>query len=299
MHSARQRQSAPPAGSTPAVHRGGRRRRSSHGRARPRRRGRRLLIGALVAAGLLGPATYYLGSGRSDASSDAPRPLSTHIVPTPPPTPTPTHTPTHTPKPTPKPSRTGTAVPSKGSGTFVTAQASGATVGSGPHPLRYVVEVETGLDTSASQAAKEIAGILAAPRGWTHDPHFAFQLVSAGAPHDLTVRIATPGTADALCWTGIHQDTEGEYNCEVPGGVVVNLKRWVKGSPTFDGPIHDYRALIINHEMGHFLGYSHVTCAGAGRLAPVMMQQIKGLHGCVANAWPYDKNGVLVTGPPA
>jgi hypothetical protein len=28
------------------------------------------------------------------------------------------------------------------------------------------------------------------------------------------------------------------------------------------------------------------------------MQQIKGLHGCVANAWPYDEKGDLVTGPP-
>ncbi|MEV0263128.1 DUF3152 domain-containing protein [Streptomyces sp. NPDC050617] len=195
-------------------------------------------------------------------------------------------------------SRTGTDVPATGSGTFVTAHADGATVGSGSRPLRYVVEVESGLDISPSQAAKEIAAILAAPRGWTHDPGTAFRLVSAGAPHDLTVKIATPGTADAVCWAGIHQDTGGEYNCEVPGGVVVNLKRWVKGSPTFDGPIHDYRALIINHEMGHFLGHSHVTCAGPGRLAPVMMQQIKGLHGCVANAWPYDKNGRFVTGPP-
>ncbi|GAA2964839.1 hypothetical protein GCM10020227_35610 [Streptomyces flavovirens] len=172
-------------------------------------------------------------------------------------------------------------------------------MGNGSRPLRYVVQVETGLGLSPSQAASEIAGILGAPRGWTHDPDNAFQLVGAGAAHDLTVKIATPGTADSLCWAGIQQDTGGEYNCEVPGGVVVNLKRWVKGSPTFDGPIHDYRALIINHEMGHYLGHSHVTCGGAGRLAPVMMQQIKGLHGCVANAWPYDENGDFVTGPPA
>ncbi|MEU4134535.1 DUF3152 domain-containing protein, partial [Streptomyces wuyuanensis] len=112
-----------------------------------------------------------------------------------------------------------------------------------------------------------------------------------------TVTIATPETADDLCWAGIHQDTQGKYNCQVPDGVVVNLKRWMEGSPTFDGPIHDYRALIINHEIGHFLGYNHSTCAGAGRLAPVMMQQIKGLHGCIANAWPYDEKGRFVTGP--
>ncbi|MFD6970508.1 DUF3152 domain-containing protein [Streptomyces sp. NPDC059949] len=244
-----------------------------------------------MSAGLLGSAAFFLDGGRSDASSGAPhQPGATPNSPSPTPTPSPTLTPTPTP--------TEIDVPSTGAGTFVTAQAGGAKVGLGPRPIRYVVMVETGLDISPAQAAAEIAEILAAPRGWTHNKAYAFQLVGAGQPHDLTVKIATPGTTDALCLAGIQQDTKGEYNCEVPGGVVVNLKRWVKGSPTFDGPIHDYRALIINHEMGHFLGHAHTTCAGPGRPAPVMMQQIKGLHGCIANAWPYDKNGQLVTGPP-
>ncbi|MFC9890302.1 DUF3152 domain-containing protein [Streptomyces pilosus] len=294
MYSVRERQPAPATGSTATGHRAGRRRRSARRRVRPRRRGRSVLIGLLVAVGLLGSAAYLLGGGRSDASSGAPHPQKTHVTPTP--TPSPSASPFSSPSPS--ASRTEIDVPPTGSGTFVTAQASGKTVGSGSRPVRYIVEVETGLDISPSQAANEIAEILAAPRGWIHDPDNAFQLVGAGSPHDITIKIATPATADALCWAGIQQDTGGEYNCEVPGGVVVNLKRWVKGSPNFDGPIHDYRALIINHEVGHFLGHSHVTCGGAGRLAPVMMQQIKGLHGCVANAWPYDENGDFVTGPP-
>lgn len=237
---------------------------------------------------MLGSVTFFVDDGRSDASSGAPSgaagPRNTgHMAPTP------NLGSTTAP--------TGIDVPERGRATFVTARAGGAKVGHGPHPLRYVVQVESGLDISPTQAAHEIADILAAPQGWTHNDAYAFQLVSEGQPHDLKVVIATPGTADALCWAGIHQDTQGEYNCEISGGVVVNLKRWVEGSPTFDGPIHDYRALIINHEMGHFLHYTHMACAGPGRLAPVMMQQIKGLHGCVANAWPYDKSGHFISGP--
>ncbi|MFF6999592.1 DUF3152 domain-containing protein [Streptomyces sp. NPDC008313] len=45
---------------------------------------------------------------------------------------------------------------------------------------------------------------------------------------------------------------------------MVNLKRWVEDLPTIDDPIHDYRALITNHETGHFLGYPHTTCAESG-----------------------------------
>ncbi|MDN3268162.1 DUF3152 domain-containing protein [Streptomyces sp. MA15] len=296
MRSVRERQSAPPTGSSAAARRTGGRRPSSHRRVRPRRRGR-VLLTVVLAVALLAAAAFLRAELRGgDGVRGAPDARSPRAAPTPTPPSSPAPAPA---APSPSATRTTIEVPERGSGTFVTARADGDTVGEGPRPLRYVVEVEDGLDVSPSDAAEEIAEILAAPRGWTHDPENAFRLVGAGAPHDLSIKIATPVTADALCWEGIRQDTGGEYNCEVPDGVVVNLRRWVEGSPTFDGPIHDYRALIINHEMGHFLGHSHMTCGGEGRLAPVMMQQIKGLKGCVANAWPYDEDGDLVTGPPA
>lgn len=185
-------------------------------------------------------------------------------------------------------------VPASGPGTFTTAQAQGAKVGSGPL-RRYRVQVEDGIDVSASGAANEIQRILAHPRGWAAHGRGSFQLVSSNA--DFVIRIATPATADKLCLAqGL--DTGGELNCETIDGVVVNLRRWLLGSPTFDGPPADYRHLIINHEVGHEIGIQqHLGCPGAGKLAPVMMQQIKGLDGCRANAWPYDEDAEYVTGP--
>ncbi|MBT2397058.1 DUF3152 domain-containing protein [Streptomyces sp. ISL-100] len=199
-----------------------------------------------------------------------------------------------------KPSRTATAtastpppaVPASGPGTFTVARAGASTTGGGS---RYRVEVEDGIGVDPDKAAEDIAGILADPRGWAYDGTHSFRQVaddSAG----LVIRVATPATTDRLCGSyGLN--THGEVNCRGGEKVMVNLKRWQLGSPQFDGPVSEYRALIINHEVGHWLGRGHETCPGPGRPAPAMMQQIKGLQGCVANAWPYDENGRYLGGP--
>ncbi|MFG1805767.1 DUF3152 domain-containing protein [Streptomyces sp. NPDC049040] len=209
--------------------------------------------------------------------------------------------PSRTPKTaSPSPSRTPsappspTSVPKSGSGSFTTARASGSASGRGII-RRYKVEVEGGITLSATDAAHEIADVLANPRGWTADGHDGFQLVSTGRA-DFVIKIATPDTVDSICGAaGLL--TRGEVNCDVGATVVVNLKRWMLGSPEFDGPIEDYRALIINHEVGHRIGHHHEGCPGPGRPAPVMMQQIKGLKGCTANQWPYDARGRYISGP--
>ncbi|GAA2082189.1 hypothetical protein GCM10009801_41740 [Streptomyces albiaxialis] len=155
--------------------------------------------------------------------------------------------------------------------------------------------MENGIELSAEKAAAEVQAVLANPRGWTADGRNSFRLVDSG-PVDFVVRIATPGTVDRICGrAGLR--TRGEVNCSVGEDVVVNLKRWVLGSDQFDGPIGEYRALIVNHEVGHRIGHGHLGCGGPGRPAPAMMQQIDGLHGCEANAWPYDENGTYISGP--
>jgi hypothetical protein len=209
--------------------------------------------------------------------------------------PSPSASPSAKASPSPSASPSTIAIPATGPGTFVTARADGNTVGTGSRVRRYKVLVEEGVDVRPSAAAAEISDVLADRRGWTRDGANSFQLVSTGS-YDFVVKIATPGTVDRICGAaGLL--TRGEVNCSVGTDVVVNLKRWVLGSPEFDGPIHEYRALIVNHEVGHRIGHGHETCPGPGRPAPAMMQQIKGLKGCVANAWPYDSAGDYVGGP--
>ncbi|MFC8076416.1 DUF3152 domain-containing protein [Streptomyces sp. NPDC057307] len=191
-------------------------------------------------------------------------------------------------------SSTDDGVAKSGTGVFSTAVASGGPVGEGTI-RRYTVQVEGGTGVSASGAAKEIAAVLGDRRGWIANGRDGFQLVSSG-PGDFEVKIATPDTVDRICGAaGLR--TRGEVNCNVGNQVIVNLKRWLTGSPQFSGSLSEYRALIINHEVGHRIGHGHESCPGPGRPAPVMMQQIDGLRGCRANAWPYDTSGVYLEGP--
>ncbi|QQM46875.1 DUF3152 domain-containing protein [Streptomyces liliifuscus] len=186
-------------------------------------------------------------------------------------------------------------IPASGPGTFATAGGGSGTVGKGSRVLSYKVVVENGLTQSPADVAEQVEGILADPRGWTADGRSGFRRVSSGTA-DFVVRLATPGTVDAICGKyGLN--TRGEVNCNVGKDVVVNLKRWLLATPVYAADVDAYRALIINHEVGHFLGHGHVTCPGAGKPAPAMMQQIKGMLGCKPNVWPYDAKGRFVTGP--
>ncbi|MGW1715827.1 DUF3152 domain-containing protein [Streptomyces sp. NPDC002156] len=210
--------------------------------------------------------------------------------------------PSESPKTPKSPSATGTSGSGKGSSSTPTIPASGPgtfdtapVVVTGPAsgtPFR--VQVEDGAGVDPKDAARQIGAILNDQRGW-RQAGARFRQVT-GAEAELTFKVATAATTDKLC--NVRQPEHiGEVNCRAGVNVVINLKRWQLGSPQFDGPATEYRALIVNHEVGHWLDRGHLTCPGPGQPAPAMMQQIDGLKGCVSNAWPYDSQGRYLDGP--
>jgi hypothetical protein len=157
----------------------------------------------------------------------------------------------------------------------------GSVVGAGDL-VRYTVEVEGGLPYDPQQVAGIVDLTLADPHSWIASGEHAFQRIEADG--DVRVLLSTPSTTDVLC---APLQTRGEVSCRNGTLVVINAKRWNLGIEAYGADVEGYRQYLINHEMGHALGFSHANCPGAGQVAPIMLQQSYGLDDCTPNPWPY------------
>jgi len=204
-----------------------------------------------------------------------------------------------------------------GAGTFYEVGAPGMTAGEGTEiVVRYAVEVEHGIDTSGyggdEAFAHMIDATLSDPRGWINDPRFRFEHVSAADNPTLKIRLTSLDTTAQLC--GVQIGTETSCRTRITGEdtVLLNESRWVRGAVPFQGDLGSYRQYLINHEVGHAVGFAeHVPCPEPNALAPIMMQQTLSLNNaqlremspddnypdnpdtCRPNPWPYPRPAVL------
>jgi hypothetical protein len=162
----------------------------------------------------------------------------------------------------------------RGKGTWHVVKGTSPVMGSGGNSYTYSIEVEDGIENTASDQhfAALVDAALADPRSWIGSGQIQLQRVDTGTPSfrisltsQLTVR------DNSLCGWEIHYEASC-YARDVKR-VAINDARWARGAVSFHGDRAAYRVYAINHEVGHALGYSHRPCPVAGGPAPVMMQQ--------------------------
>ncbi|WP_107451547.1 DUF3152 domain-containing protein, partial [Actinacidiphila rubida] len=178
-------------------------------------------------------------------------------------------------------------------GAFSTVPGHQAAPGKGK-VMTFRVDVEKGLPLDPRLFSDTVFTTLNDPRSWGHGGSMTFERVSTGHA-DIVVTLASPGTTARWCAkSGLDTSVEN-VSCDAASTprTMINAYRWAQGAATY-GPsrMHEYRQMLINHEVGHRLGHSHVGCPKEGALAPVMMQQTKflSLDGgptCKPNAWPF------------
>lgn len=121
-------------------------------------------------------------------------------------------------------------------------------------------------------------------RGWAR-MGVTFNQVSSGGAFTmyLSEAAAVPNFSPTVC--------DATYSCQVGSNVIINQDRWLGGTDAWNkagGSLRDYRHMVVNHEVGHWLEHPHLNCGGTGQPAPVMRQQSIDLQGCTFNPWPLD-----------
>ncbi|MFH8443785.1 DUF3152 domain-containing protein [Streptomyces sp. NPDC018026] len=156
----------------------------------------------------------------------------------------------------------------------------------------YRIDVEQGLGLDGELFAEAVQKTLNDDRSWAHNGARTFERVESGQP-DFVLTLASPGTTAEWCAKSGLDTTEDNVSCDSAATqrVMINAYRWAQGAAPYGDAIHAYRQMLINHEVGHRIGYNHVTCDKDGELAPVMQQQTKFVDhdgiDCRPNAWAY------------
>lgn len=146
--------------------------------------------------------------------------------------------------------------------------------------VNYDVSARGNVSASLAEFKAQANQTLNDARGWAR-MNVRFTEVPSGGQFSLVLASAAEVGAIPGC--------SSEYSCRVGQAVLINEDRWLGATPSWNnagGSLRDYRHMVINHEVGHWLGHGHSQCSGPGQSAAVMQQQSIDLQGCKFNPWP-------------
>lgn len=149
--------------------------------------------------------------------------------------------------------------------------------------VTYDVSARGPLNGDIEEFRRVVRETLTDSRGWIRAGVKFEEVESGGRLHMV---LAAPAEVEAAAPGGCSD----LLSCTVKPYVLINDDRWLYATDSYNEigvELANYRRMVINHEVGHFLGHDHIaSCETDTGLAPIMLQQSTGLRGCQPNYWP-------------
>ena len=143
--------------------------------------------------------------------------------------------------------------------------------------LRYKVLIDKDVKRSLKNFKNQISKILTDKRSWK------IKFIEDDINYDFEIILTPARKIQKIC------DFKGLSCTDMAiNKIYINNYRWIKGSKLSKLSLRDYRIYLINHEVGHILGFGHITPI-KGRKVPVMNQNTLGLKGGLPWMWPIAK----------
>jgi hypothetical protein len=158
------------------------------------------------------------------------------------------------------------------------------------HPRQFSVHITTDSSSRQSEAMFRalVTALLQHPLGWANQG-YTFNIVpsAAAATHPLITITLTP--QHVLDRKFPEFATERLSLCNMATReIYLNEQRWmgVYDDNKSNLSLPAYRAYMVQHEVGHALGFGHTKCKQGGAKCPIMVQQTKGTGGCAPYPFP-------------
>jgi len=147
--------------------------------------------------------------------------------------------------------------------------------------LSYCLMTDSGNATAAESL--QAATVLNDPKGWALGGRLKFIAVKSGC--NFTIRLVSASNMAALDPACARQTT-----CNVGNQIEINASSWATAPAGWSGGLAAYDNELINHETGHWLGFTHASCTGQGSPAPILQAPTLVLGGCSPNWYEVAAN---------
>ena len=168
-------------------------------------------------------------------------------------------------------------------GEWITAVENAKVVEASAKVIRYTIGVRGNVEGNYEEFRKLVAETLNDSRGW---PRAGVRFEEVGNGGAFAIYLQEPALFDN--YAGCHHT----LSCRSGNNVMINDERWRLGTEHWTGtglPLVDYQRLIVNHEVGHWLGHRHVDTPCSATSVPMPLMLESSLRGsCKPNIWPLE-----------